>query len=158
MNLNITIIIGTMIKYPHDSWNPRTGFGSRGTGFKVRFWRLAVPLYWWLSWFINTKGVLLFNNFYKNLWEEFRDMYDKGITLVSNYSTAFVNSLLFSAERCNNWLESCCIIFEGRLRTKMMRVWKWSGQGSWVSNHFQTTIYSINVSPCIDSLFCDVVE
>ena len=46
---------------------------------------------------------------------------DAGIILVSNPSTEFANILLYNADICNNWLDSCCIIFGEILRIKIMR-------------------------------------
>ena len=69
MNLNIIIINGMMIKSPRDSLNHRAGVGIRGYLFEFSFWRLDVPLYWWLSWFITTKGVELIRLYSKTWWE-----------------------------------------------------------------------------------------
>ena len=87
MNLNIIIINSMMINYPHDIQNHRAGFGKRGTGFEVNFWRLTVPLSWWLSWFITKMGVELVNFSSKTWWEEFWATDNSGIRLVSNSST-----------------------------------------------------------------------
>ena len=114
VKLNITIINGTMIKSPHDSWNYRTGFGRRGTGFEVICWRLDVPISWWISWLITTKGIELIHLSSKNWWEEVRAMDDAGIRLVTNTPTAFTNIFLSHADRFNNWMESWCIIVYGR--------------------------------------------
>ena len=43
VNFNINVINGMMIKSPHDRWNHRVDFGSRGPGFEVSLQRLAVP-------------------------------------------------------------------------------------------------------------------
>ena len=59
VNLNITIINGMMIKFLCGIWNNRTGFGRIGRGFEVSWFRLAVPLYWWLIWFFTMKFVEL---------------------------------------------------------------------------------------------------
>ena len=98
MNLNITIINGMMIKYPHDSQNYRAGFGRRGLGFEVNFCMLTNPLYWWISWFITMKVIELVHVSSKNWWEEVRDTDDAGISLVSNYSISFSNSILLNTE------------------------------------------------------------
>ena len=135
MDLNITVINGMMIEYPHDSWNHRTDFGRRVPGFGVRFWRLAVPLYWWLSWFITIKVVEFIHLYSKACWEEFRATDDAGISFVSNPSTAPANNILSHVERYNNYLESWCISVDGRWRTKIMRALTWSGQCSWTSNY-----------------------
>ena len=85
VSLNITIINGMMIKSLRDSWKHRTCFGSRGYVFEVIFWRLAVPLYWWLSWFLTMKGVEFINLSSKTWWEKFRATDDTDISLVSNH-------------------------------------------------------------------------
>ena len=77
---------------------------------------------------------------------------------MSNYSTEFVNRFLSSAEICNNWLESFCVIVGGIGRTKMMRALTWSGQVSSVSNHFYVSIEYMNIPPCVDSQFYIVVK
>ena len=102
-----------MIKYPHDSENHRPVFRSRGPGFEVSWWRLAVTLYWWLSWFIATKGVAFFHISFKTWWEEVRAADDAGISHVSDYSTEFATSLLSNAEICNNWLKGFYITVGG---------------------------------------------
>ena len=121
VNLNITIINGMMIKYPHYSWNHRDGFGRRRHGFEVSCWRFAVPLSWWISWFIAIKGVEMVHISSKNWRKEFMATDDAGIILMLNYSTEFTNNLLLKSESCNNWLESCCINVGVNWRTKMMR-------------------------------------
>ena len=68
VNLNITIINGAMIKSPHGSWNHRAGFGRRGPGFEVIFWRLAVPLSWSFICFFTMKGVELIHLYSNTLW------------------------------------------------------------------------------------------
>ena len=102
--LNITVVNGTVIKSPRGSWNHRDGFGRRGPGFEVSFWRLDVPFSWWFIWFFNMKGVELIHISSKTWWYKFRATYDAGISLVSNTSTSFANTLLSHAESCNNWL------------------------------------------------------
>ena len=118
VNLNITIINGMMIKSSHDSWNNRAGFGRGGPIFEVKWWKLAVTLSWYLSWLFTSKGVEWINISSKTWWEEFRAMNDSGISLLSNPSKGFSNTLLSKVERFNNWLESCCIIVNGRQSTK----------------------------------------
>ena len=86
-----------MIKYPHYIPNHSTGFGRRGPIFEFNFWRLSVPLYWWISWFITMKGVELVHISSKTWREEFRPMDGSGIILVSNYSTVIANNLLSNA-------------------------------------------------------------
>ena len=135
VNLNITIINGTIIKSTHDSWNHRTGFGRRITVFEVSCWRLAVPLSWWISWFLTMKGVELINIYSKTWLEESRATDDSGISLVYNSSTQFTNNLLSHAESCNNCLESCCKIVDGIRRNKITREMTWSGQCLWSSNN-----------------------
>ena len=122
LNLSITIINVTRINSPHNSWNHRPGFGGRGTGFELIFWRLDVTLSWWLSWFITMKGVALFHLYSTTWWEEVRDMDDSCIRLVYNSSTEFTNNILLNAESCNNWQGIFCINICGRRSTKMMRV------------------------------------
>ena len=151
MNLNITIMNENMIKSTHDRWNHRNGFGRRGPVFEVSCWRLAVPFSWCTSWFIATKGISLIHIYSKTWWEEVRSTDNTGIILVSNYSTAFENNLLSNVESCNNFLESCCIIFGGRWRTKMTRELTWRDQCSWCSNSLQITIDSINIYSCVDT-------
>ena len=82
VNLNIKMINVTVINLPHNSWNHRTGFERRGPGFELRWWILAVPLPWWISWFITMKSVELINLSYKAWWEEYRSTKDAGIILV----------------------------------------------------------------------------
>ena len=102
VNLNITIINGMMINYPHDSWNHRVGFGGRGPGFELSCLSLAVPLSWWFIWFITMKCIKLINLYPKTWWEGFWTTDDACIRFVSNYSTAFTNTLLSRADICNN--------------------------------------------------------
>ena len=147
-----------MIKSTHDSWNHITGFGRRGPGFEVSFWRLAVPLYWWLSCLITMKDVELINISYKTWWEELRYTYDSGISLVSNTSTEFANTLLSHAEICNKRLKICCINVGGRWRAEMMITLTWNGQCSWIYNHFYITIESMIFSPCVYRIFYVVVK
>ena len=128
VNLNITIINFMMIKYPHDSWNHRADIGRGGSGFEVSCCRLGVTLSWWFIWFFAVKGVELINLSYKTWWEEFMSMDDAGISLITNTSAEFANTLLSPVESCNNWLERWCIIFYGRRGTKIMRALTWSGQ------------------------------
>ena len=149
VNLNITIINGTMIKSHCDSWNPITGFGGRGPGFEVSFLRLDVLLSWCLSCLITMMGVESVHIYSKTWWGQFRVMDDAGIILVSDSSTELSNTLLSHAESLNNWLGSFCIIFGGRLRTKMTIALTWIGQCSWVSNNFYITIESMNIPPCV---------
>ena len=80
-----------MIKSPCDSKNHRTGFGRRGPGFEVNYWRLAITLSWWINWFITTKGIGLVHIYSKNCREEVRATDDAGISLVSNYPKTFSN-------------------------------------------------------------------
>ena len=127
INLNINIINGIMIKYTHDGKNHRTSFGRRGIGFELICWKLSVPLSWWLSWFITIKVVELDHLSSKTWWEEVRAMYDSVISLVSNYSTSFVNSLLLNVENYNECLESCCSIVGLIWSTKMIKELTWSG-------------------------------
>ena len=68
VNLNITTLNGMFIKSPHDSWNHRTIFCRRVPGFEVRFWRLSVPLSWWLIWSFTMKGVELIHLYSKTCW------------------------------------------------------------------------------------------
>ena len=150
VNLNITIIKGMMIKSPHDRQNNRTGFGRRCIRFEVNWWRLAVTISWWLSWFIATNCVELVHISHKTGWEEVRDTDYTGISLVYNSSTEFSNNLLSNAENRNDWLESCCIIFSGIQNTKRTRAPTWIGQVSWGSKHLYITIDSMNVPPCVD--------
>ena len=130
VKLNITIINGMVIKSHHDSWNHRNSFGRRGTGFEVRFWRLDVPLSWWLSWFITIKGVELVRISSNNWWEEVRATDNSGISLVSNSSKYFANNLLSNVKICNKWLESLCIFVRGIWGNKIMIALNWSGQCS----------------------------
>ena len=134
-NFNINIINGMMIKFPHDIWNHRVGSGRRGTGFEVSFRRLAVPLSWWLLWFVTMEGIALIHLSPKTWWEEFWITDYAFISFISNSSTAFTNNFLSHAEICNNWLESCCIIFAGRRMAEMMRALTLSGQCGWSSNN-----------------------
>ena len=136
VNLNITIINGTMIKSPRDSLNHRTVLGSRHPGFGVSWRRLDVPLSWWIIWFITTKGVEFINISSKICEEEFRATYDAGTRVFPNPSTAFSNTCLYHAESCNKWLESCCIIVDGIWRTKMTRALTQSRKYSWGLNNF----------------------
>ena len=85
-------------------------------------------------------------------------MYDAGIILVSDPSTAFTNTLLYNAYIFNNWLESCCIIIGVRCRTKIMISLNLIGKCSWISNHFYIMIESMNIYLCIDRLFPAVVK
>ena len=124
VNLNIIIINWMMIKSPCDSWNHSTGLGGRGTGC----WRLDLPLSWWLIWFFAMKGFELINISSETWWEELRATDDVGINLVLNPSTSFANTLTYHAEIYNKCLDRCCIIVDGILRTKVMRVLTWSGQ------------------------------
>ena len=72
------------------------------------------------NWFITMKVIEFFHT-YSKLWlDEVRAEDDASISLVSNSSTYFANGLLSNTVRCNNCLESFCIIFGGILRTKMM--------------------------------------
>ena len=158
VNLNITITNGIMINYPHDRWNHRTGFGKIGPGLEMICWRFSVPIYWWLGWFFTINVIELVCLYYKTWWEEVMDTYNAGISLVSNSSTALSNNLLSNVERCNNWLESCCIIFGGILRTKIINALTWSGQFSWVSNNFYITVDYMNIFPCVYSQFPVVVK
>ena len=87
MNLNITIINGTMIKSTHDNRKHRTRFERRCMVFEVNCYKLAIPLSWFISWFITMKGVELFNIYSKTWWEEVRSTDDAGIRIVSNSST-----------------------------------------------------------------------
>ena len=135
MNLKITIISDMMIKYPHDSWNHRTGFGRRGPGFEAIFWRFSVPLFWWIGWFTVTKGIELVNLYSKTCREELMSVNNSDIILVSNYSISFANNCLSNAGILNKWLESLCIIVRVRLRTKMTRAILLIFQYCWVSNH-----------------------
>ena len=136
VNLNITVINCMMIKSPHDIWNKRSGFRRICPGFEVRWWRLAVILSWWISWFITMEGVEFIYLYSKTWWKEFRAKDDVGIIIVSNPSTAFKNTLLSHVERCNNWMESFCMIVSGTWRTKMSRALTRSGQCSWGTNNF----------------------
>ena len=135
VNLKITIINGMIIKSPRDSWNHRTGFGRRVSVFEVSWWSLAVKLTWRLIYFFIMKGFGPIHLYSNNWWEEFRATDDAGIRIVSNPSTEFGNTLIYNADRCNNYLERCCILFGGRRRTKMMRAPTWSDKYSWVSNN-----------------------
>ena len=86
-----------------------------------------------------------------------------GISLLYIYSTSFTNNilynnLLYNAEIWNKRLESFCIVVGGIRETKMMRALNWSGECSWGSDHLYITIYSINISPCVDSQFSVVVK
>ena len=56
------------------------------------------------------KGVQLVHISSKTFWEEVRSTDDTGISLVSNTSTAFANSLMLNLESYNNCLESFWII------------------------------------------------
>ena len=94
-----------MIKSPRDSRNCSNGVGSRGPGFEVSYCWFAVPLSWWIIFFFAMKGVEIIHISSKTWWEEFWSMYDAGISLVSNSSIAFANTLLSHADSCNNWLE-----------------------------------------------------
>ena len=114
VNLNITIINGTMINYPHDSWNHRNFFGRRGNRFELRWWRLDVPLSLCISWFFAMKDVGLIRLFFKTWRGKIMSTDDAGIILVSNPSTYFANALLYHAESCNNWLDIWCIIVDER--------------------------------------------
>ena len=44
----------------------RTGFEMKGPGFEVRCWMLAVPLYWYISWFVTMKGFEVIHLYYNN--------------------------------------------------------------------------------------------
>ena len=91
-----------MIKSPFGSLNHRNGFGRRGPVFEVIWWRLDVTLYWWISWFITMEGVELVHLSSKTWWEEVRATDNTGINLVSNYSTEFINNILYYTEIFNN--------------------------------------------------------
>ena len=127
VKININIIKGMMIKYPHDSWNHRSGVGRRGSGFEVILWRLNVTLSWSLIYLLSMKGFELIHLSSKIWWKEFRSTYYSGIRLVSNPSTVFANTILSHTEIWNNWLERWCIIVDGRRRTEMMIELTWSG-------------------------------
>ena len=114
VNLNITITNGIIIKSSHDIWNHRAGFVSRGPGFEVSCWSLTVPLYWWISWLITTKGIGLVHIYSKTWWKEVRPADNSESIHVYNPSTEFVNNLLPNAEIWHNWLESCDIIVDRR--------------------------------------------
>ena len=135
-NVNITIINEMMIKSLHDSWNHRTDFGRRSTVFEVIFWRLTVPLFWQIIWFINMKGVDLVHIYYKNWLEEVMAPDNSDTRLISNHSTVFANNLLSKAEICNDWLDNCCIVVGGRWRNKNMIDLTWSGKCIWGSKNF----------------------
>ena len=136
VKLNITIINGKMINSPHDSWNHRNDFWRRVHRFKVSYWRLDIPISWWISRFITKKGVELVHFSSKAWWEEVRSTDDSGISLLFSPSTSFSINLLSNINSCNKWPESSCIIVGGIWRTKMMRALTWSGQCSWVYNQF----------------------
>ena len=134
-NFNITIIYGTMINFTHDSWNHRVGYGRRGPVFEVSFWRLAVPFYWCLFWFVIINCIELIHISPKTWWELFWTTDDACISFVSNSSTSFTNTLFSRAEIWNKWMDSFCVIVAGRWRTKIIRALTWSGQCCWSSNH-----------------------
>ena len=158
VNLNTTIINGIMIKSHHNIWNQKNGFWKRGPGFEVRFWRLAVTLYWWLSWFITTKGVEFVHLSSKTWWEEVRATDNLGISLVSNYFTEYANNLLSNVNIYNKCLYDFCIIVDGIWGTKMMRELTLSGKYSLGYNNLYITIESINIYPWVDSQFYVVVK
>ena len=135
VKLNITIINGIITKSTHDIWKHRTGFGRRGPEFEGSCWRLSVTLSWWFIWFFTMKGIEWIHISSKTWWEEFRSMDDTCISLVFNPSTSSANILLYHAESCNNWMEICCIIVDGRQSANMMRAMNWSGQCFCSSNH-----------------------
>ena len=91
-----------MIKYTHNIQNHRIDLGKKGPGFEVNCSGLAVPLYWWNSWFITMKCIELAQISYKTRWEEVRDKDDTGIILVSNSSTTLANNLLPNTDICND--------------------------------------------------------
>ena len=62
VTVNITIINGMMLKYPHGIQNHSSGLGGRDTVSKVKLCRLAIPIYLWLGFFINMKCVELVSN------------------------------------------------------------------------------------------------
>ena len=143
-----------MIKSPHYSWKLKTGFGIRVPGFKVIWLKLDVPLSLWISWLFTMKVFELT----KTWWEEFRAMDDSGIFLLSNTSTSFANTFLSHVEICNNWLESCCIIVDGRQTNKMTRALNWRSQCNFGSNNLYKTIEFMNIYPFVDSQFYAVVK
>ena len=98
MNLNITIINDMVIKSLRNSLNRRSGVSRRGPIFEVSCWRLAVPLSWWFIWLFTMKGVELIHLYSETWREEFRATDGAGTSLVSNTSTAFVNTLLYHEE------------------------------------------------------------
>ena len=122
VDLNITIINGMMIKSPHDSLNHRASVGSRGPGFEVSCYRLAVLLSWWFIWFIPMKGVELIHISSKTWWEEFWTMDDSGIRFVSNTSLSFLNNFRYHAKIFNNWPEGFYISVGGIFRTTILRL------------------------------------
>ena len=115
-NFNITIIYGTMIKFPYDSWNQMVGSGRRGPGFEVSCQRLAVPFSWCFFWLVTMECIELIHISTNTWWEDFWTTDDACIRFVSNYSTTFTNNFLSHSESCNNWLDRWCIIFSGRWR------------------------------------------
>ena len=135
MNLKITIINCTMINFTQDIWNHMTGFGRSVQVFEVIWWKLAVPLSWWISCLIDMKGIELVHMYLKTWWEEVRATYDAGISLVYNFPTKFSNCLLYDTGKYNTRIKSLCIIVGERLMTQMIRVLDWSGQGSCCLNH-----------------------
>ena len=135
VNLNITIINGVMINYPHDIQNHRTGVGRRCPGFEVIICRFSVPLSWCISWLVTMKLIELFNLYYNTWWYSVSSTDYSGIVPMSNSYTVFSNNIPCNAEIFNNWMESYCINVCGILRTKMMIVLTWNCQGSWGSNN-----------------------
>ena len=140
VNLKTTIINGIIIKSTHDIWNHKTGFWRKNTGFEVSCWRLALPISWWISWFITMKGVEYIHLSSKTRWEEFRATDDSVIILVYNPSTAFTNNLLYHAKICNSYLETWCIIIGGRWSIKTMRALTWSHRRELTVLHYHKII------------------
>ena len=64
--------------------------------------------------FFNMKVVELIHLCSNDLREKVWAMDDAGISLVSNPSTSFANTLMYHVEICNNWLERLCISVDGR--------------------------------------------
>ena len=81
------------------------------------------------------KGVALIHISSNNWWDYFRARDDSGISLVSNPSTEFADTLLSHADICNNWLVDFYIIVDENLGTKMTRALTLSGQSCWISYH-----------------------
>ena len=123
------------IKPPQDIQKQSNCFVRRVPGFEVNCRKLAIPLSWWLSWFITMKGIELINLYSKTVWNYFRSADDSGIIIVSNYSTETTNNLLSNVDSCTECTESYCINVFGIRSKQMMIVMNLRGQVCWGSDN-----------------------